>query len=70
LPNQIPLPLYARIILSASNPGDLVCDPFGGSFGSGEVAIQHNRRFLGIDVSANYVKLGQQRLREVISIKE
>lgn len=61
--NQIPLPMWERIILACSNPGDLVVDPFAGSFGSGEVCVKINRNYLGIDISKPYVQAGSVRLK-------
>jgi len=61
-PNQIPVPIMSRIIRVASNPGDLVLDPFMGTAGCGEAAKIEKRSYLGIDVSKACVKDAQKRL--------
>jgi hypothetical protein len=49
-------------VLLASAPGGLVVDPFCGSGTTGQAAIAHGRRFLGIDESADYVAMARRRL--------
>lgn len=61
-PNQIPLPIMERIVLAASDPGDLVCDPFVGSGTTGVVCRRHARDFVGMDVSKNYLAGAKQRI--------
>ena len=50
-------------ILSWSNPGDIVLDPMCGSGTTCKVAHQHGRRWLGIDVSEEYIEIARARLR-------
>lgn len=61
-PTQKPVALLKRIILASSNPGDTVLDPFAGSFTTGAVAVKSGRKFIGIDVNNEYVKIGLRRL--------
>lgn len=61
--NQMPLGVMERIILATSNPGDLVLDPFGGTFTTGEAAILTGRHFIGFDISKEYCQRGRGRLR-------
>lgn len=61
-PTQKPVSLLERIVLASSNVGDLVLDPFGGSFTSGFVAKKHSRRFIGIEIEEAYIKTGLRRL--------
>jgi adenine-specific DNA-methyltransferase len=61
-PSQKPEALLARVILASSNPGDLVLDPFGGSFSTAAVARRLGRRSVSMDVSETYVKIGLRRL--------
>ncbi|RXK85045.1 adenine-specific DNA-methyltransferase [Chlorobaculum sp. 24CR] len=61
-PTQKPIALLERIILASSNPGDLVLDPFSGTFTTGVVAQKHNRHFVGIEIEEAYVKIGIRRL--------
>ncbi|HFK4761151.1 TPA: adenine-specific DNA-methyltransferase [Citrobacter farmeri] len=61
-PTQKPVALLKRIILASSNPGDTVLDPFAGSFTTGAVAVESARKFIGIEVNNEYVKMGLRRL--------
>ncbi|HBD2971351.1 TPA: adenine-specific DNA-methyltransferase, partial [Escherichia coli] len=61
-PTQKPTSLLRRIILASSNPGDVVLDPFSGSFTTGDVAKSLDRRFIGIEINEEYVKIGIRRL--------
>jgi DNA modification methylase len=59
---QMPEALLMRIILASSNPGDLVLDPFIGSGTTAVAAKKLNRRYIGIDLSEEYVAHVKQRL--------
>jgi modification methylase len=48
-PTQVPLELMARIIRVASDPGDLILDPFNGTGSTGHAALLAGRRYLGIE---------------------
>jgi len=61
---QMPEKLLERIILAASNPDQLVLDPFSGSGTTVVVASQLGRKYLGIDISENYVSEGLKRINE------
>lgn len=61
---QKPLRLLDRIILSSSEPGDLVCDLFAGSGTALESAHNNGRSFLGADVSPYAFQLTRRRLRD------
>jgi site-specific DNA-methyltransferase (adenine-specific) len=61
-PTQLPLALLRPIIACATNPGDLVIDPFCGSGTTGAACIELGRRFLGIELSAKFAELARQRL--------
>jgi DNA modification methylase len=49
--NQLPEAYLERVILSTSNPGDVVLDPFLGSGTTGVVARAYGRRFVGCEFS-------------------
>lgn len=51
-----PPEIAKRAILAGSRQGDLVLDPFVGSGTSGVVAVEHGRRFVGVDISEEYVR--------------
>ena len=65
LPCQLPEELLARAILTSSNPGEIVLDPFCGSGVTLAVAKKYGRRWLGIELSPNYAAQAEQRLRDV-----
>lgn len=60
---QMPERLLGRIIRACSNEGELVLDPFGGTGTTLVVAKKLNRRFVGFELSANYAKKIESRLR-------
>lgn len=62
-PAQKPEALLERIIKASSDPGDLVLDPFAGTFTTCAVAQRLNRRTIGIELQAEYLKIGLRRLR-------
>lgn len=64
---QMPEQLLGRIIRVSSNPSDIVMDPFSGSASTLVVAKKLGRRFLGYDLSHEYVQLGIDRLSRVLS---
>lgn len=55
-PTQKPEALLDRIVLSSTDPGDVVLDPFAGSATTGVVALRHGRKFIGVDMSAEYLE--------------
>lgn len=61
-PTQKPEALLERIIKASSNEGDLILDPFSGSFTTCAVAQKLGRRCIGIDAQEDYVKIGLRRL--------
>ncbi len=61
-PTQKPEALLERIITASSNEGDVVLDPFSGTFTTCAVAKKLNRRSIGIDLQEEYIKIGLRRL--------
>ena len=61
-PTQKPVALLNRIIQASSNVGDVVLDPFSGSFTTSFVAKMLNRKSIGIEINEDYVKIGLRRL--------
>lgn len=49
--NQLAEPFIEKFIEYSSNPGDLVLDPFGGSFSTGRAALKLGRRFQGFELN-------------------
>ena len=60
-PTQKPLALLERIVLAATNPGDLILDPFSGSATTGLAAFNHGRKFIGMDLEDSYLDLSKTR---------
>lgn len=54
-PAPFPEGLARDHILSWSNPGDVVLDPLLGSGTTGKMAVLTNRKFIGVDISEEYV---------------
>lgn len=51
-------------ILSWSNPGDIVFDPFTGSGTTGKMAVSLGRQFIGIEREPKYFEIAQRRIAE------
>ena len=60
-PTQKPESLLERIILASSNKGDIVLDPFSGTFTTSNVAIKLGRKAIGIELNNDYYKIGIRR---------
>ena len=61
-PAVFPESLARDHILSWSNPGDTVLDPFVGSGTTGKMAVLNNRKFIGIDCSLAYLDIARKRI--------
>ncbi len=59
---QKPEALLYRVILAASNPGDVVLDPFFGSGTTGVIAKRLHRQWIGIEREEKYVRLAWERI--------
>jgi site-specific DNA-methyltransferase (adenine-specific) len=64
---QKPEALLYRVILSSSNVGDVILDPFFGSGTTGAVAKKLGRSWIGIEQDKNYVKVAQKRIDSVLT---
>jgi modification methylase len=62
---QKPEALLYRVILSASDPGDVILDPFLGSGTTAAVARRLHRRWIGIEREARYIPIARQRIAAV-----
>ncbi|MDZ4770422.1 MAG: adenine-specific DNA-methyltransferase [Chloroflexota bacterium] len=61
-PSQKPESLLERMILASTNPGDLVLDPFAGTFTAGAVARRLERTSISVELQKEYIKIGVRRL--------
>ncbi len=59
---QKPESLLTRVILSSSNPGDVVVDPFFGTGTTGAVAKKLGRQWIGLERDADYIAVAQARI--------
>ena len=68
-PTQKPEYLLERIILASTEPEYVVLDPFCGSGTTGVEAVRFGRKFIGIDVSEEYLDISKKRLEKVANDK-
>ena len=64
-PSQKPEVLLKRIILASSNKGDLILDPFSGTFTTSAVAMKLERKSIGIEFNEGYFQVGIKRLEDI-----
>ena len=64
-PAPFPEQLANDHIISWSNEGDLVFDPFVGSGTTGKMAVLNNRNFIGYDICEEYCEIARKRIEEV-----
>ena len=65
-PAVFPLDLAKDHILSWSNEGDVVLDPFMGSGTTGVASINTNRNFIGIELSEEYYNIAKERINNTV----
>lgn len=64
-PTQKPEALLERVILSSTNPGDIILDPFFGSGTTGAVAKKLGRHWIGIEANSGYITVAQERIESI-----
>lgn len=64
-PAMMPKWLARDLIISWSNPGDTVLDPFVGSGTTAEMALELGRRAIGMDLNPDYVEMARARCHNV-----
>jgi site-specific DNA-methyltransferase (adenine-specific)/modification methylase len=62
-PTQKPIKVLNHIISLASNPDDMVLDPFMGVGSTGVSAINLKRKFIGIEIDKKYYQAAKKRLK-------
>jgi len=62
---QKPEALLYRVILAASQPGEVVLDPFFGTGTTGAVARKLHRRWIGIELEERYIEIARARLEAI-----
>ncbi len=61
-PCQFPVELVERLVLSMTDEGDIVLDPFMGVGSSAVAALMHKRKFIGCEISKEYVSIAAERI--------
>jgi modification methylase len=69
-PTQKPEALLYRVLLSCTNPGDVVLDPFFGTGTTGAVAKRLGRHWIGIEREDKYCEVALQRINEALPLDE
>lgn len=69
-PTQKPESLLYRVLLSSTNPGDIVLDPFFGTGTTGAVAKKLGRHFVGIERDRDYIEAANARIASVEPVEE
>lgn len=62
-PAVFPENLATDHILSWSNEGDTIFDPMCGSGTTCKMALVHNRKYIGVDVSERYINIAKKRIQ-------
>ena len=68
-PTQKPEALLYRVIMSSSNPEDVILDPFFGTGTTGAVARKLHRHFIGVEIDKKYADLAMQRVKKVVQLE-
>ena len=66
-PCQFPVELVERLVLSMTDEGDIVLDPYMGVGTTAVAAIKHKRIAYGCDIVSEYVEIARQRLKDLRS---
>lgn len=61
-PCQFPIELVERLVLSMTNEGDIVFDPYMGVGSALAAAVIHNRKAFGSDIMPEYVDIAKERV--------
>jgi len=62
-PCQFPVELVERLVLSMTNPGDWVFDPFMGVGTTAVAALMHDRKAIGAEIVREYLDIARKRIR-------
>ena len=63
-PAVFPVRLAADHIVSWSNPGDVVLDPFMGSGTTAVACLNTGRNYIGFEISEEYCEIARKRIAE------
>jgi site-specific DNA-methyltransferase (adenine-specific) len=68
-PTQKPVSIIRRMIISATNEGDIVLDPFIGSGTTAVACKELNRKCIGYEINPEYCEVARSRLRQEVLAK-
>ena len=69
-PAQFPAAVIQRIVKACSRPSEIIFDPFMGSGTVAEVAIQTDRKAIGIEIRDDYIQIIANRIDKYLKRKE
>lgn len=69
-PAIFPEQLVADHIISWSNKGDIVLDPFMGSGTTAKMAILNKRKYIGFEISTEYCDISNKRIQDIVHQRE
>ena len=69
-PTQKPEALLYRVILSSTNVGDTILDPFLGSGTTAVMAKKLQRNFIGFEQDKEYIKLAKKRIKNTQQLED
>lgn len=61
-PTEKPVTLMRDLVCALTRPGELVLDPFAGSGSTGVAAVGEGRRFVGVELDAQYAAIAWKRI--------
>lgn len=61
-----PKKLVGKILTNWTKEGDIILDPFNGTGTTTRACKDHNRNYIGIELSPDYVKIAQDRLKQEV----
>ena len=64
-PCQFPVELIERLVLSLTEPGDAVFDPYVGVGSAVIAAVKHGREGYGCDTESDYIDVARQRIDQL-----
>ena len=64
-PNEKPVDLMLRLINDTTRPNDLILDPFAGSGATLVAAAESGRRFIGVELDAEYYGIAKKRINDI-----
>ncbi len=69
-PTQKPESLLYRVVLSSTQPGDVILDPFFGTGTTGAVAKKLGRNWIGLDQDKDYAEMAERRINRIKPIED